>query len=361
MFPTVLPIPRRQPSTAIPSLRWGIMGPGWIAERFVKSLKEQSRQQIIAVASRVQEKADRFAAAWDIPLAFGDVSDMLAREDIDAVYVATPHNHHFPDGMRVLAAGKHVLIEKPFALNAREGAAIQTLAQQQSKLAMEAMWCDYTPKYDVINQLLADGVLGDVHTLLADHGEFFTPDHRIFNPDLAGGPMMDLGSYLISFSVMTGGAPKAIVARGEPAPGGINGQTSMIFTQANGMQSVLNTTLFSNTPGSAVVAGRAATLTIEGQFYAPGDFTLTSSQGGNTLHWKEERNRYAQLYHQAEHFAWCVGQGLNDSTIRPLDRVLTTLEAMDEVRRQIGVIFNEERRAGSPEGCHIAAKQTALP
>jgi predicted dehydrogenase len=180
---------------------------------------------------------------------------MLARPDIDAVYVATPHNHHFPDGLRVLQAGKHVLIEKPFALNRREGAALKAEAMKQGTLAMEAMWCDYAPKYDVIRQLLEDGVLGDLHTLLADHGEFFTPDHRIFNADLAGGPMMDLGSYLTSFCVMVGGVPQDIIARGRPAQRGVNGQISMLFNWENGLQGLLNTTLFSNTPGGAVVAG----------------------------------------------------------------------------------------------------------
>lgn len=102
------------------------------------------------------------------------------------MYIATPHNHHFPDGMQALKAGKHVLIEKPFALNLGEGRELQAEAARQEKLALEAMWCDYAPKYDVIRQLLEDGALGDLHTLLADHGEYFTRDHRIFNADLAG-------------------------------------------------------------------------------------------------------------------------------------------------------------------------------
>ncbi|SQC09061.1 Myo-inositol 2-dehydrogenase [Klebsiella pneumoniae] len=142
------------------------------------------------------------------------------------------------------------------------------------------MWCDYAPKYDVIRQLLEDGALGDLHTLLADHGEYFTRDHRIFNADLAGGPMMDLGSYVTSFALMVGGIPQEIVARGSATAEGLNGQTSMLFSWQNGMQGLLNTTLFSNTPGGAVVAGRQATLTIDGQFYAPGGFTLAASQGG---------------------------------------------------------------------------------
>ena len=103
------------------------------------------------------------------------------------------------------------------------------------------------------------------------------------------------------------------------------------------------TTLFSNTPGGAVVAGRQATLTIDGQFYAPGGFTLAASQGGQVLRWEEPRNRYDQLFWQAEHFAWCIGQGLQDSPLRPLSRVLQNLQVMDEVRRQVGAVFNEER------------------
>lgn len=254
MFPSHLPTPRRPAAQSIPILRWGIIGPGWIAERFVHSLKTYSRQQVVAVVSRSQAKADRVAAEWGIPQAYGQVEEMLARPDIDAVYIATPHNHHFPDGMQALKAGKHVLIEKPFALNLGEGRELQAEAARQGKLALEAMWCDYAPKYDVIRQLLEDGALGDLHTLLADHGEYFTRDHRIFNADLAGGPMMDLGSYVTSFALMVGGMPQEIVARGSATAEGLNGQTSMLFSWQNGMQGLLNTTLFSNTPGGAVVA-----------------------------------------------------------------------------------------------------------
>ena len=343
MFPSSLPAPRRPAANSIPVLRWGIIGPGWIADHFARALREQTSQQLVAVSARSQQKADAFAAKWQIPHAFSSVDELLARPDIDVVYIATPHNHHYPDGLKVLNAGKHVLIEKPLALNAREGAALQQRAQQQGVLCMEAMWCDFAPKYDVIRQLLDDGVLGDVHTLLADHGEFFTPDHRIFNADLAGGPMLDLGSYLISLSVKVGGAPETIFAQGQPAPGGVNGQASMLLTHANGMHSVLNTTLFSNTPGGAVIAGRDATLVLDGQFYAPGNFTLTSSQGGKTLRWEEPANRYSQLSHEAEHVAWCIGQGLTDSPVRSLATSLITLAAMDEARRQLGVVFNEER------------------
>lgn len=343
MFPSALPVPLLPDARQLPSLRWGIVGPGWIADHFASALRHHTQQQLIAVSSRSRDKAQAFADKWSIPHISMGTDELLTRNDIDAVYLATPHNHHFPDGLRALRAGKHVLIEKPLALNAQQGASLQQAARAANRLCMEAMWCDYAPKYSVIRQLLHDGALGDIHSLLADHGEFFTRDHRIFNADLAGGPMLDLGSYLVAFSVLIGGAPESIRATGQAAPGGVNGQTSMLFTHAGGMQSVLHTTLFSNTPGSAVIAGRDATLTVDGQFYAPGSFTLTSADKRHTLRWEEPANRYIQLCHEINHFAWCIGQGHLDSPIRSLDTVLVTLSAMDEVRRQIGVTFNEER------------------
>ena len=324
-------------------IRFAVIGTNWITRQFVDAAHETGKYKLTAVYSRSLEQAQSFANDYLVEHLFTSLDAMAQSDAIDAVYIATPHNHHFPDGMQALKAGKHVLIEKPFALNLGEGRELQAEAARQGKLALEAMWCDYAPKYDVIRQLLEDGVLGDLHTLLADHGEYFTREHRIFNADLAGGPMMDLGSYVTSFALMVGGMPQEIVARGSATAEGLNGQTSMLFSWQNGMQGLLNTTLFSNTPGGAVVAGRQATLTIDGQFYAPGGFTLAASQGGQVLRWEEPRNRYDQLFWQAEHFAWCIGQGLQDSPLRPLSRVLQNLQVMDEVRRQVGAVFNEER------------------
>ena len=346
MFPSTLPVPRLTAASQVPQLRWGIIGPGWIADHFADALRKHTHQQITAVAARDPTKAQAFADKWSISHATGSIDVLLAREDVDAVYIATPHNHHFPDGLRAIAAGKHLLIEKPLALNAQQATQLKQAAAAANLLCMEAMWCNFTPKYDVIRQLLEDGVLGDVHTLIADHGEFFTPDHRIFNADLAGGPMLDLGSYLVALSVFVGGgAPDTIVARGQPVPDGrVNGQTSMLFTHQHGMHSVLNTTLFSNTPGGAVIAGREATLELAGQFYAPGNFTLTSSDRRHRLQWQEPASRYEQLCHEINHFAWCIGQNRIDSPIHSLDQAITTLAAMDNVRQQIGVTFNEEQQ-----------------
>lgn len=172
MFPSTLPLPRLTAASQVPQLRWGIIGPGWIADHFADALRKHTHQQITAVAARDPAKAQAFADKWSISYATGSIDVLLAREDVDAVYIATPHNHHFPDGLRAIAAGKHLLIEKPLALNAQQATQLKQAAATANRLCMEAMWCNFIPKYDVIRQLLEDGVLGDVHTLIADHGEF---------------------------------------------------------------------------------------------------------------------------------------------------------------------------------------------
>ncbi|QCR36071.1 Gfo/Idh/MocA family protein [Nissabacter sp. SGAir0207] len=343
-LPTRLPSPRALPANRIPALRWGIFGPGWIAERFTQSLLQHTHQKIVAVGSRTRHHAQAFADNFGIPRAHGGGIGALVNDpNIDAVYIATPHNHHFPAALAAINAGKHVLVEKPLALNAQEVQALTEAAFARGVVCMEAFWSDFLPKFDVLRQVLADGLLGEVHTILADNGESFTPDHRIMNPALAGGPLLDLGTYPVAFATKILGAPTQVLAMGEPAPGGVNGQASILLRHAGHAQSVIHTTLFSQTTNSALIAGSEATLTLPDCFYAPGPFTLIHRDRQQRLVWEEESNRYQQLYHEAEHFAWCIGEGLRESPVRPLSDSLLTMQTIDEVRRQLGIVFEEEK------------------
>ena len=292
---------------------------------------------------RCSTRAQAFAGRWEIATAHPSIEALVADPGVDAVYVATPHHHHFPCGLAAIEAGKHVLIEKPLALNAAEARALADAALGRQVLLMEAYWTDFLPKFDVLRQLLADGALSEIHTILADHGEHFTPDHRIMRADMAGGPLLDLGTYPVALATKILGQPVGIMASGQPAPSGVNGQASVVLTHAAGEQSVLHTTLFSHTPCAAVIAGSLGTLTIPGAFYAPGNFTLTANDGVTELHWREEANRYEQLFHEVVHFAYCIGQGSTESPIRPVLDSIVTLQTIDEVRRQLGIVFNEER------------------
>ena len=341
-FPKSLPQPRLLDQTAVPPLRWGIVGPGWIAERFVMALKADTRQQVVAVQSSDPVRARAFAERLGIPKSFG-ARDMLGDPAVDVVYVATVHNRHLPDALAAIEAGKHVLVEKPIALNVAQAKRLTKAASAKRVMLMEAYWADFLPKFDVIRQLLADGALGSVRTVIADHGEWFGPEHRIMRPDLAGGPMLDLGTYPVALATKVLGRPVRVLATGEQAPSGVNGQAAMLLVHQDGAQSVLHTSLLAHTPGNAIISGTAGMLTIPGRFYTPGPFALIANDLTTRLDFEEPRNHYGQLFHEALHFAACVGEGRTESPIRSLDDSILTLEVMDEARRQLGALFEEER------------------
>ena len=195
---SVLPLPRTPDPYEAPALRWGVLGPGWIAQRFVESLQANTGQHVLAVASRDQSRASAFAAQWSLAKAYDSYEALFDDPDIDIVYIATTHPSHRNNALDALNAGKHVLVEKPLAMDAGGARDIAAAAANANRFAGEAMWTQFLPKFDVIRQLLDDGVLGEVRTVIADHGEFFTPDHRIYDPELAGGPLLDLGTYPIA-------------------------------------------------------------------------------------------------------------------------------------------------------------------
>ena len=273
---------------AAPPLRWGVLGTGWIAERFTGALHRDTRQRVVAVGSRSPASARDFADKVGVGRAHGSYADLVADGEVDIVYVATPHNFHYAHALLAVDAGKNVLVEKPIALNAVHAQEIADRADAKSVFCAEALWTFFLPRYDVIRQLLKSGVLGAVHTVLADNGEWLPSTHRIFRHDLAGGPLLDLGTYPIALASWVLDAPEQVNALGQDVPGGeVNGQVSAVLHHSGGGHSVINTTIMADTPTRAVLAGTRATLVIEGPFYTPGDLVLTAAGTGSTLRWTE--------------------------------------------------------------------------
>jgi predicted dehydrogenase len=341
-FPAALPAPRTPPSDTAPRLGWGVLGTGWIAERFVGSLSRHTRQRIQAVASRDLVRARELAAACGAPCAYGSYEELVADGDIDVVYVATAHPAHHRCALLALEAGKHTLVEKPLALNAAQAEEIAQAAGRHGRFCMEALWTMFLPKFDVVRQLLDMDVLGEIHSVHADMGEYFTADHRILRADLAGGPLLDLGTYPVSFANWILGPPTHIHAAGQPHSAGVNGQIAGILSDPKGNQAVIHTTLFSATPTTATVAGTRATLTLAGPFYQPGDLALYSSDARHTLTWREPRVAHDGLHFEAAEVARCIAAGRPESPLRPLADSIATMRIMDEIRRQVGIAFPGE-------------------
>jgi predicted dehydrogenase len=219
-FPTAPPAARTPDPMAAPPLRWGVIGPGWIAQRFVTALQRSTAPRVVPVASRDLARAEAFAGDLGIETAYGSYQQLLSDPGVDVAYIATPHNAHHPCALLALDAGKHVLVEKPLAINAAQAGEIADLARRSGLFCMEALWSFFLPKYDVIRQILDDGLLGEVRTVIADNGEYFTPDHRIFRQDLAGGPLLDLGTYPVSLAVAVLASPITCSPPGSPQRAG---------------------------------------------------------------------------------------------------------------------------------------------
>jgi predicted dehydrogenase len=253
---------------------------------------------------------------------------------VDVIYVATPHPSHRENAILALRAGKPVLVEKPFAMNADEAAEIVAVAREENLFAMEAMWTRFLPHVGQIRKWLAAGALGELVTVTADHGQWFPedPEFRLFAPELGGGALLDLGIYPVSFASMILGAPNRVVAVVDPAFTGVDAQTSMVFGYESGAQAVLTCTLRAKSPTRAAIVGTEARIEIEGDFYAPAPVTLLPRDGAPTR--VESPHEGRGLRHQADEVARRLAAGELESPLMPLDESVAIMGTMDAVRAQ---------------------------
>jgi predicted dehydrogenase len=259
------------------------------------------------------------------------------------VYVASPHSEHRAQALLAIAAGKPVLVEKAFTRNAAEAQQVANAARSAGVLAMEAMWTRFLPQTDVIRQLLADGVLGEIVTFLADHGQSFEPDPagRMFNPALAGGALLDLGVYPVSFASFVLGKPDRVLSTGSLTDTGVDAQVSMVLTTGQA-QAVLNTTLLAKTPTTASISGSSSRLEISGSFYAPGVLTLTDNNDQRLIRDEDSIPGHQGLCFEAAHFATLISDGATESPLLPLAETVAILGTIDTVRDQLGVRYPGE-------------------
>ncbi|TCO62148.1 Gfo/Idh/MocA family protein [Actinocrispum wychmicini] len=315
-------------------LRWGIMGTGLIAGGFAADLRDTDSGTVVAVGSRSQASADKFADRFDIDRRHADYADLAADPEVDVVYVATPHPLHHPNALLALRAGKPVLVEKAFTMNAEEARELVAVARDAGLFLMEAMWTRFLPHIQRIRELVADGALGDIVTVTADHGQWFAedPDFRLFSPALGGGALLDLGVYPVSFASMILGAPSRIMVMSDPAFTGVDGQTSMLFGYDSGAQAVLTCTLRAKSPTRACIVGTDARIDIDGDFYAPTSFTLVPRRGEPI---RVERDHHGRgLRHQADEVARRLAAGETESPLMPLDETVAIMATMDSVLAQ---------------------------
>ena len=324
------------------TLRWGILGPGGIARAFTGDLRTAGLE-VAAVGSRRQETAEAFASDFGIAHAHGSYEDLVADPDVDIVYVATPHPMHAANALLAIEAGKHVLVEKPFTLNAAEAADVRDAAAARGVLAMEAMWTRYLPHMVRIRELVASGALGEVRAVMADHTQLLPSDpaHRINALELGGGALLDLGVYPISFAWDILGAPLSIAASARLGDAGSDTEVATVMVHESG---ALSTTLSASRaagPNTATVIGTEARIEIDRVWYSATSFRVVGPDGAVREEYRSDIAGRGMQY-QALAAERLIGEGRTDSDILPIDETVAIMETLDEIRELVGVRYPGE-------------------
>jgi predicted dehydrogenase len=326
-----------------PSLGWGILGPGGIAARFATALLECTPQRLVAVASRSDARAKSFAEKFDGPRAYGSYDELVVDPGVDAVYVATPHHEHARLALMAIAAGKHVLVEKPFTMSADEARAVVSGAQSMGVLAMEAMWTRYLPGFDVLRQLLESGEVGQVAHVSADFGFMLPFDRhsRIYDPALGGGALLDAGIYPMSLISAVLGPPSSIFCTGTLAPSGVEDQ-AVVVTRHGSATGIASTSTRAGMPVDATISGPGGCIQLGPPFISAPRVILRRRGGwpgnGDLVRWEQELTGDALLglQYEAEAFARFVGDGRVESPVHGHEETVQIIATIDEARRQLG-------------------------
>jgi predicted dehydrogenase len=358
--------------TSAPPLKWGIIGTGGIAGLFAREVLSAGGE-IVAVASRDKARAEQFkqlsgsgrygvqygnipggsagGGGSHIAKAYGSYAELIADSEVEAIYIATPHSDHHQTALQALSGGKHLLVEKAFTQNFPQAQEVFDQARRSGMFVMEAMWTRFLPHIREVKEIIESGKIGEIVALFADHGQFipYNATHRLFNPQLAGGALLDLGVYPVSFAQYILGEPDEIQAQAVFAPTGVDASMALIFHYSRGTQAVLHTTSLSSTPTTASICGTLGRIDIRTPFYRPSDFIVTMNDG-STLEYQGKREQreligrdgsYGMHFEAAE-VARCIATGQTQSDIMPWGDSLAVMRIMDQIRDQVGFKFPNE-------------------
>jgi len=329
---------------AAPSLRWGIIAPGGIANKFAEAVSQFTAGQVVAVSSRDEGRARSFAERHGIPRAYAGHDALGADPEVDAVYIASPHSAHREHAVAMARAGKHVLIEKALARNLIEVNEIFDAARGAGVFAMEAMWTRHLPHIAAVRRWIADGRIGEVVTVVADHGQSLDlgPDHRLKAPELAGGALLDLGVYPVAFVVDLLGAPTSVHAAGHRTETGVDASVALTLGYPDPVFAQASCTLKVKTPTTAVVCGTGGRIELDGDFYG-GTVARRLAPGKVREVVEEFDGRVANGFQfEIAEVARCVADGRVESERMRWDDSRAVMSVLDEARRQMGVRYPGE-------------------
>jgi predicted dehydrogenase len=319
--------------------RWGIIGAGHIAHKFADALRRVENAKLQAIASTNAQRAKEFAKKYSIPDIHEGYGKLFSSEAVDIVYIATPHNFHCNNALDALKAQKHVLCEKPMAVNRSQVKQMINAAQENTVFLMEAMWTRFLPMMTEVRDIIEDGTIGDPQLLYADFGVKFDydPKHRTYNPDLAGGALLDLGVYCIGLASMIFGKPNTILSTVKMAKTGVDERSTVILEYENAKVAVLFQALDLEGPREALIVGTEGSIKLHSGWTAGSDYSLKLNNG-------TEKKISAEtcengFIYQIMAVQDSLDAGKTQCELMSLDETLAITETMDALRSQWGLTY----------------------
>jgi predicted dehydrogenase len=325
------------------SVNWGILGTGRIGHEFATGLRDTPDAETLAVGSRTEDSARDFAASFGIARHYGSYAELVSDPDVDVVYVATPHPFHAENVALCLEAGKHVLCEKPMTVNAAQTGRLIALARDNGLFLMEGMWTRFFPLMERVRHLISSGAIGEPRLLHVDFGfrAPFDPLQRLFNPDLGGGALLDVGVYCVSLSSMIFGPPDRVTGLAHLGKTGVDEQSAAILEHGGGRMSTISIATRTATPQEAVIAGTKGRIKIHPDWWRPDKLTLSRpGEEDETIEAPSTGNGFP---HEASEVVRCIRSGARESDVMPLRETLSIARTMDELRRQWGLVYPVEQ------------------
>ncbi len=330
--------------------RWGIVGTGKIAKLFAPALKALPDAELVAVGSRTRDGADAFGDAYGVPRRHASYEDLAADADVDVVYVATPHPFHKDNTLLCLRAGKAVLCEKPFAVNAAEAREMVACARRKGLFLMEAMWTRFLPVIRRVGEWVAAELIGKARVLTADFGYRCPgdPRSRAMAPELAGGGLLDVGVYPISLAYMLFGRPIGATGLAHLGPTGVDEQAGLVLSWPGGEIALLACAVRTTTAHVARIDGTAGRIEVPDFWHATKATLWRDRHAPQTF----ERPHFCNGYeYEAQEVMECLRAGGTESRVMPLDESLAIMETLDALRAQWGLRYPMEADgAAGPAG-----------
>ena len=319
--------------------RWGILGAGRIAEKFCTAIEVVEGSEVYAVASRDLSRAKEYAEKFNAKKYYNSYDDLVKDENVDIVYIATPHAFHLEQVMLCFNNGKAVLCEKPMSLSAEQSAAMIAAATEKKLFLMEGMWSRFMPSIEKILSLIKEDTIGKLQYLSVDFG-FTAPydiEGRLFNKNLGGGSVLDIGVYAIFLSTLLFGEPSSVKSVSKLSATGVDEYANMVLQYPAGETSHLLTSIVFSTSLEAEIIGTAGKIVIQNPWYKATEFTLCmTDREPQHFSMPHEANGFEHEIREVMH---CLDENLLQSPKMPHAFTLAVSKIMDEVLRQAGVKF----------------------